>query len=227
MTLDIPDEIPAMTLANTVLLPQTVLPLYIFETRYRRMLADSLAGDRMFAILNTPQVGQGAAKADESAYCPVATVGLIRMSSLNSDGTSTVMLQGAQRVRVLGIAQESPYRKIRVESIADSGPALSPKQQSEKRAEIMAQIRAILPLSNDTSQEFLRLCSTIEDAESLASFALQTLTNDPMARQSYLEQDDPAQRIEFALSRLRAVAAELRLRKELQDQMPESESPEN
>ena len=39
----LPSEVPVMTLPNATLFPQALLPLYIFEPRYRRMLADTLA----------------------------------------------------------------------------------------------------------------------------------------------------------------------------------------
>ena len=39
-----------MTLPNVILFPQAMLPLYIFETRYRQMLADALGSHRMFSV---------------------------------------------------------------------------------------------------------------------------------------------------------------------------------
>src|SRR6267378_1924673 len=46
----LPNEVPVMTLPNATLFPQALLPLYIFEPRYRRMLVDSLHSDRMFSV---------------------------------------------------------------------------------------------------------------------------------------------------------------------------------
>jgi ATP-dependent Lon protease len=42
----IPNEVPIMTLPNATLFPQALLPLYIFEPRYRQMLADALHSNR-------------------------------------------------------------------------------------------------------------------------------------------------------------------------------------
>ncbi|HTO02917.1 MAG TPA: LON peptidase substrate-binding domain-containing protein, partial [Opitutus sp.] len=57
MDLDItlPEELPVMTLPNVTFFPQAVMPLHIFEPRYRQMLRDVLAADRLFAVagLNT------------------------------------------------------------------------------------------------------------------------------------------------------------------------------
>src|SRR6267154_1999339 len=46
----LPSEIPVMTLPEATLFPQALLPLYIFEPRYRQMLADALHSNRMFSV---------------------------------------------------------------------------------------------------------------------------------------------------------------------------------
>jgi len=48
--MQLPDAVPVMTLPSATLFPQALLPLYIFEPRYRRMLVDALNTDRMFSV---------------------------------------------------------------------------------------------------------------------------------------------------------------------------------
>ena len=48
--MEIPSEVAVMTLPNVTLFPQALLPLYIFESRYRRMLTDALETHRMFIV---------------------------------------------------------------------------------------------------------------------------------------------------------------------------------
>src|SRR6187455_127874 len=48
--MQLPLEVPVMTLPSATLFPQALLPLYIFEPRYRKMLADALKGPRMFSV---------------------------------------------------------------------------------------------------------------------------------------------------------------------------------
>jgi ATP-dependent Lon protease len=59
----LPQEVPVMTVANATLFPQALLPLHIFEPRFRRMLADSLRSHRMFALAmqrpESPPCGRG------------------------------------------------------------------------------------------------------------------------------------------------------------------------
>src|SRR5438132_1213313 len=88
----IPREIPLMTLPNATLFPQALLPLYIFEQRYRQMLTDALHSNRMFSVAM-----QRPGNIRESPS-PVAGLGLIRVSVGHRDGTSHLILQGIARV---------------------------------------------------------------------------------------------------------------------------------
>jgi Lon protease-like protein len=49
-SVDLPDEVPVMPLPGAVLFPHALLPLYIFEDRYRDMLEHALQRDRMFSV---------------------------------------------------------------------------------------------------------------------------------------------------------------------------------
>ena len=48
--IEIPSEVPVMTMSQTVLFPQAMMPLFIFEPRYREMLQDVLEENRIFAV---------------------------------------------------------------------------------------------------------------------------------------------------------------------------------
>lgn len=93
-----------MTLPSATLFPQALLPLYIFEPRYRQMLADTLQAGRMFSVAM-----QRPGRARE-APCAVAGLGLIRVSVDHEDGTSHLILQGLTRVQLGKTVQSKPYR---------------------------------------------------------------------------------------------------------------------
>src|SRR5271166_573635 len=104
----IPREIPVMTLPNATLFPQALLPLYIFEPRYRQMLADALHSNRMFSVAM-----QRPGRARETPS-PVAGLGLIRVSVGHRDGTSHLVLQGLARVELAAAVRFKPYRIQRI-----------------------------------------------------------------------------------------------------------------
>jgi ATP-dependent Lon protease len=104
----LPSEVPVMTLPNATLFPQALLPLYIFEPRYRRMLADALESDRVFSVaMQKP----GCRRETPS---PVAGLGLIRVSVGHRDGTSHLVLQGLARVELQETVRYKPYRVQRI-----------------------------------------------------------------------------------------------------------------
>jgi ATP-dependent Lon protease len=104
----LPREVPVMTRPNATLFPQALLPLYIFEPRYRQMLADALHSTRMFSVaMQKP----GSTRETPSS---VAGLGLIRVSVGHRDGTSHLILQGLARVELEEAVRYRPYRIQRV-----------------------------------------------------------------------------------------------------------------
>ena len=91
--------VPVMTLGNCVFLPQQLLPLRIFEPRYRKMLKETLAGSRMFAI---SQLDEDSLSPDnDEPPCPFTCVGRIVGHVEREDGTSHIVLEGLRRAREL------------------------------------------------------------------------------------------------------------------------------
>jgi ATP-dependent Lon protease len=111
MFMKLPLQVPVMTLPQSTLLPAAFLPLYIFEPRYRRMLQDSLASERMFCVAL-----QNPGRTRETP-CPVAGLGLIRGSVQHQDGTSHLLLQGLARVQLLDVLRYKPYRFQRIQPL--------------------------------------------------------------------------------------------------------------
>src|SRR4029079_794691 len=100
----LPRETPVMTLPNATLFPQALLPLYIFESRYRQMLADALHSNRMFAVaMQKPG-------STREAPSPVAGLGLFGVSLRQKDDTSHLILQGIARVDLDQAVRYKPYR---------------------------------------------------------------------------------------------------------------------
>jgi ATP-dependent Lon protease len=111
----LPAEVPVMTLSNAILFPQAMLPLYIFEPRYRKMLSDVLEGERVFCIAMQ--------KPGTSRETPshIAGLGLVRAAVTNSDGTSHVILQGLSRVELGRAKKYKPYRVHPVSGLSTTG----------------------------------------------------------------------------------------------------------
>ena len=100
-----------MTLPDAILFPQALLPLYIFEPRYQRMLIDALGSHRMFSVA-MQKPGR-----ERETPCAVAGLGLIRASVARKDGTSNLVLQGIARVELTRTVRYKPYRVHRIRAL--------------------------------------------------------------------------------------------------------------
>src|SRR6267143_5409229 len=130
--MEIPSQVPVMTLPSATLFPQALLPLYIFEPRYRKMLADTLKSERMFSVAM-----QKPGRSRETP-CLVAGLGLIRVSVDHQDGSSHLILQGIARVELEETVRYKPYRVQRIR------PLESPPCDNVKVDALVAKVRELL-----------------------------------------------------------------------------------
>jgi ATP-dependent Lon protease len=130
--MNLPSEVPVMTLPNATLFPQALLPLYIFEMRYRQMLADALHGNRMMAVaMRKPG-------ATRETPVEIAGVGLIRVSVAHKDSTSHLILQGLTRVKLGKVLKYRPYRVQQIEPLA------TPPANANKAGALLGTVRELL-----------------------------------------------------------------------------------
>lgn len=94
---------PLFPLSGPALLPHGVIPLHIFESRYRELVADVLDGERQFAMAmyETPSAATHLNAAPRPSIRPVVCVGHILHAERTPDGRYALMLQGLCRARVL------------------------------------------------------------------------------------------------------------------------------
>ena len=117
--------IPLFPLPSVVLFPRAVLPLHIFEDRYRAMTADALTGGRQVAMaLLKPGWERDYYARPEIE--PVVCVGVILTHELLPDGKYNFLLQGHTRARVV---QETPTQGAQF----IAGPILNRSQKSRRR----------------------------------------------------------------------------------------------
>jgi Lon protease-like protein len=116
-------EIPIFPLPSVVFFPHTLLPLHIFEARYRQMLADCLAGERRLAVVLL-KPGWEADYYGRPPVCSVAGAGEIVASEGLPDGRSNILLKGLGRIMIEGeIPSPKPYRIARASWLDDVYPA--------------------------------------------------------------------------------------------------------
>jgi len=187
--------LPIFALPEVVLLPGTLLPLHIFETRYRAMVGDALEGDRTIGMaLVKPGVEDDGADPDVFA---VGGAGEIVDSERLDDGRYNILLSGTFRFRILSELGTAPYRRADVQPL-DSVPFRDPAALARSRGELMTLFAEMAPL--------LQLSPLPEEelpAERLASEIAIRLRYAPGELQQLLETDALAERYGMLATRLR------------------------
>ncbi len=139
--LDFARPVAVFPLPNCVLLPRAVLPLHVFEPRYREMVADCLAG--------TPYIAMGLLSPgyEEKYYTnaaliePIVCVGQIVRHEMLKDGRYNILLQGVVRAEIVTEDRSGAYRRARLNPRPATGTADSQVCDSI-RARLLATLSA-------------------------------------------------------------------------------------
>jgi Lon protease-like protein len=189
-----------MPLPGALLFPHALLPLYIFETRYRAMLAHALSDHRMFCVA---MIQPSRSKWDSvKDFRDIATVGLIRACVGRSDGTSNLILQGLQRVRFVGFEQEKPFPIANIAPLSSS-PAESTVESEALGAKVLDLYERFRGSGREFPAKVDRYLSDLTDPEMLADLMAATFVSDPMRRQELLEELSVTQRLRLLIQYLR------------------------
>lgn len=196
--MDLPDKVPVMPLPGAVLFPHALLPLYIFEPRYREMLEYALKRDRMFCVaLVKPSCPDWYSIED---FFHVAGVGLIRACVGRGDGTSNLILQGLRRVRFLEFERETPFPVAKIDIVESRGEAsVESEALGAKVVELYGKLKT---KGRELPRKVDRYLSDLNDLEMLADLMASTFIEDSLRRQQVLEEDSLNQRLRVIIQYL-------------------------
>jgi len=185
-------EIPVFPLPDVVFFPKTVLPLHVFETRYRAMVKDALDSDRMIAVALL-QPGWEQRYEGSPPYFPIATVGRMEDIEATADGRYYFKLAGLARVRLGEVLKEAPYRRVRAEEIPerpvdDADPAI----RNGKLALLASQLCLVRELTGSDNPRLV--LDERMSFETAVNGACASLPAEPSVRQELLALDDLVER---------------------------------
>ncbi len=211
--------VPIFPLPNVVLFPKTVLPLHIFEQRYRTMTREALAGDGAIVIVLLKE-GWEADNLDRPAVHEIACLGRIETHEELDEGKYNIVLTGLRRVRIVREVEHSPYRLAEIELLDD--PACDDHHDDViKRRNHMAGLFArFTELATAGSHEAAELVPQL-DFEALVNLVASTLNLPVEEKQSLLELDDPVHRCDTLIPVLQSQIEALVLIRAYQHLKPE------
>lgn len=202
-TSNLPPHVPVMVLPGAVLFPHALMPLFIFEPRYRAMLRHCLERDRMFCVAMMKD-GISEARRPEDFH-HVAGVGLVRACVGHEDGTSHLMLQGLARVEVRGFPQDVPFRIVEVREL--KCPTKPAEETRDLCAAILERCASLTPSGISAREEFDEQLADVREPGLLCDMVAHTFLHVPQHRQAVLEALDPVARLQVTLQALGAEAS--------------------
>jgi Lon protease-like protein len=195
--------LPVFPLPNVVLFPGALLPLRVFEPRYRELASEVLSGRQLMAIARL-KPGFEADYEGRPPVFEVCGVGSVIDSVAHSDGRYDLTLRGLSRVRVIEELQpERAYRQMRFSELLDQAadPAVTSAWQ-RKLNSLWASLGPHLP---ENVRDLRALTRGAEGAGAYADRLAGALVGDPDASQRLLEELDPAERLRLLTEKLQSV----------------------
>lgn len=186
--------IPIFPLPNCVFFPHTLLPLHVFEPRYKEMIADALGGSRMLGVVQLRPGWEKDYHGSPPVY-RVLGVGRIIGHKRWSDGRYDIIVSGRHRVRILNETRQGDYRVAETEILTDFIP-------EDRREEVEAEFQRHLKTFRHVVSAFPEAVEMIRPESwqdptpgVLADVLATTFIESPYDRQSILSELDVARRL--------------------------------
>jgi hypothetical protein len=179
----LPPTIPIFPLPNAVLFPNVFLPLHIFEARYRAMIDDALAGDRIVGMVLL-QPGYQAEYEGRPAVYPIGCAGVITHAERLPDGRFDIVLRGLEKFRILDEDRSKVYRLADIVGLPE---VIAEAERTALRRQRL-RLEAVLAAAIERGGAEPRFPPAVAD-EDLINALSQYLELQPIERQALLERE--------------------------------------
>lgn len=194
---DFSGTIPLFPLSTVVFFPNTLLPLHVFEPRYKQMVHDVSNSEGIIGMaLLKP--GWEANYYGNPEVFDVVGMGRIVSSEVFGDGRINIVLYGLKRVKIIEVMKESPYRVARVE-LVENTLCTSEETYRSKIEELIMKWNFVL----DEKQKAHRInINTRLPLDSLTDALATLIFSNVFDKQSLLEEPDVKKRAETIIKDL-------------------------
>jgi hypothetical protein len=188
-------RVPLFPLPQVVLFPHALLPLHIFEPRYRAMTEAALAGERLIAMALLKPGWEPAYHGNPPIHDAVG-VGRIVEDVRLPDGRFNLLLRGVARARVVEVVSDLPYRTARVELLEDRPPPGAAYEL--RRRELQAFYGHVLKQVSEGAAPAAEIPLGV-----LCDLLVSMITFEPEVKQAFLEEPDVGARCDRLTGLLR------------------------
>lgn len=198
------ERLPIFPLPGAVLLPHALVPLHVFEPRYRKMTSDCEGGLRTLALAHIPD--ERAAGERPPRVLPVVGVGVLARVDRLPDGRFDIVLRGVARARIEEeLPAAEPYRRVRARLLEP----LAPAPRAAMLADALRHLVLALSATRRTEemQALAQLAARAQGPGDLADVVAGALLATPRERQAVLDAVELEARLELATQAAAAALA--------------------
>ena len=180
-----PFSIPIFPLPSVVLFPNVLLPLHIFEPRYRQMVAEALAADRMIGMVLLKPGYESDYEGAPPVY-PTGCAGLITRAERLDDGRFNLVLKGVEKFTIRNEDAPAPgrlYRSAVISPVDEAVPDADRTPLTRERGRLLEMLAPVLAKYLESE-----LPAGMPD-EDLVNALAQYLNLDPLEKLALLERD--------------------------------------
>lgn len=203
------EHLPMFPLPGVVLFPHALLPLHIFEERYKKMARDLLASHRHLAVALLEPGGERAAIGERPSVRPIMGAGEIVMAHELPDGRFNLVVRGRARVELLHeLTTDEPYRVI-VGKVRPDLPVKNPAELADADQSLRALVGRLAENIPDGGELLRQVVASQATPEELADVLAAALVVEVPRRQRLLETRDLVKRIERVTAEVVAMTTRL------------------
>ena len=213
-------ELPLFPLPDIVLFPKEVLPLHIFESRYRIMLQTALEADSRFGVVRWDPLSK--------SISDVGCCAEILKHHTSDDGRSNIITLGQQRFRILEVIREAPFMIAMVSWVEDEQVQDQDKLKFFAKT-VLGALEDVVSLTGKLTDSEATLPDDLPDLPRELSFWIAAHLGGPVAKeqQKLLELTNTQQRLEREYEMLDYTRKQLAARTALKDTLSNADQKNN
>src|SRR5262245_8456105 len=193
--LAVPDELPILPLRDTVLFPNSFMPLAVPRESSVRLIDEAISGGKLIGVFT--QRDASVEEPQQSDLYSIGTASHIHKMFKLPDGSLRLIVQGLARLRLESVSAAKPYLRAHVSLAAETGADLEHLEIDAILRNIRSNFQQVVSLSPLLSDDLQTLSANITDPGRLADFIASSLTTISTAvKQEVLETRDVRARLD-------------------------------
>ncbi len=210
-----PEVVALLPLKETVVFPETMMPLAVGQPRSVRLIDDILQGDKMVALVTVKSEDVESPGPDD--IYEIGTLSVIQKMIKAPDDTLRIIVQGIRRIKVMEVTSEEPYLMARVQDLSETVEDTTELEALHRNlVSVYTRIIELVPYLPD---ELEMAAANIDNPGTLGYFIASTMRIKAEEKQQLLEEGDVAKRLRRLTEVLNRELEVLELGSKIQNQV--------